>query len=267
MMKKLFFLLVLVVVLFGCSQKQPVNDAKACSEDAKECPDGSFVSRNPDLDCEFNPCPSSSVPSSSAAAEKPVEKESTNIPIVAELQTKAKSIANYEYVDGIGNHIYLVKGDKVVVMTNLGNEFRKDGISYNSVFLDTTKKTAFAACVEETNTRDTFNCMKNRDKYTVWDYSSVSIPQPFEHLMKMQDAKLVGSGTVSCESVQCYNIEYTLDGQKYRMQVRQRNALPFRISTVDSEGKEKKVAEYTNAAFDHLKESDVTVPSTFTLVG
>ena len=28
-----------------------------CTMDAKECPDGSFVGRDPENNCEFNPCP------------------------------------------------------------------------------------------------------------------------------------------------------------------------------------------------------------------
>ena len=29
----------------------------ACTQDVKECEDGSFVDRNPEIDCDFNPCP------------------------------------------------------------------------------------------------------------------------------------------------------------------------------------------------------------------
>lgn len=33
------------------------NHATICTMDAKQCPDGSFVSRNPANNCAFNPCP------------------------------------------------------------------------------------------------------------------------------------------------------------------------------------------------------------------
>ncbi len=33
-----------------------IGEPVACTEDAKECPDGSFVSRDPTNDCEFFPC-------------------------------------------------------------------------------------------------------------------------------------------------------------------------------------------------------------------
>lgn len=43
--------LALAVVLSGCVE--PV----ACTEEARLCPDGSSVARNPALNCEFDPCP------------------------------------------------------------------------------------------------------------------------------------------------------------------------------------------------------------------
>jgi hypothetical protein len=46
----------IVIVAAGCIvQKEPV----ACTMDAKICPDGSAVGRNPANNCEFYPCPSS----------------------------------------------------------------------------------------------------------------------------------------------------------------------------------------------------------------
>jgi len=45
-----------VIVLSGCIE--PI----ACTEEARLCPDGTNVTRNPDLNCEFNPCPNASSP-------------------------------------------------------------------------------------------------------------------------------------------------------------------------------------------------------------
>jgi hypothetical protein len=33
------------------------DDAFVCAADVSECPDGSFVSRNPANGCKFDPCP------------------------------------------------------------------------------------------------------------------------------------------------------------------------------------------------------------------
>lgn len=51
----------ILVLISGCSQS--VVDPVVCTMDAKMCPDGSFVARNPELNCEFNPCPEIDDPS------------------------------------------------------------------------------------------------------------------------------------------------------------------------------------------------------------
>jgi hypothetical protein len=37
--------------------QQGICKIAVCTEEAKVCPDGSIVGRNPNLNCEFNPCP------------------------------------------------------------------------------------------------------------------------------------------------------------------------------------------------------------------
>ncbi len=38
------------------------EDALMCTMDAKMCPDGSYVSRNPNNGCAFDPCPGAATP-------------------------------------------------------------------------------------------------------------------------------------------------------------------------------------------------------------
>lgn len=69
-MKKLLLLsfIMMTILVGGCTSSNrvdsnlpPINDNDKdkifCSQDAKECPDGTFVSRNPENNCEFEPCP------------------------------------------------------------------------------------------------------------------------------------------------------------------------------------------------------------------
>ncbi len=67
-MKKLFILVFipLAIVLAACTQQKESNqetleindnDQIFCAQDAKECPDGTFVGRDPKNNCEFEPCP------------------------------------------------------------------------------------------------------------------------------------------------------------------------------------------------------------------
>ena len=55
-------LILIALLLSGCLGPDQ-NDGPeppqtlSCTEEAKVCPDGTTVGRNPELDCEFNPCP------------------------------------------------------------------------------------------------------------------------------------------------------------------------------------------------------------------
>ncbi|KAA3640916.1 MAG: hypothetical protein DWP95_07755 [Proteobacteria bacterium] len=60
--KQLFISLFLLLIVTGCqpqsdNEQTLTSEAMACTKDAKICPDGQTVSRNPDLNCQFDPCP------------------------------------------------------------------------------------------------------------------------------------------------------------------------------------------------------------------
>ena len=38
-------------------EKELPSEEKFCTQEAKECPDGNFVGRDPDNNCQFRPCP------------------------------------------------------------------------------------------------------------------------------------------------------------------------------------------------------------------
>ena len=49
-------MLMAVLLVSGCTQQQTDN-GEGCPEDGRVCEDGSTVYRNPNLNCEFDPCP------------------------------------------------------------------------------------------------------------------------------------------------------------------------------------------------------------------
>jgi hypothetical protein len=53
-MKALLFLV--AAGFAGCAAHRPPE--LACTMEAKACPDGSYVGRDPHRNCEFRPCPS-----------------------------------------------------------------------------------------------------------------------------------------------------------------------------------------------------------------
>jgi hypothetical protein len=50
---KFLFFISLILLVVGCIREEP----KFCTSEAKICEDGTGVGRNPELNCEFNPCP------------------------------------------------------------------------------------------------------------------------------------------------------------------------------------------------------------------
>ena len=85
-MKKLLLLgfITTTILVGGCtinnnqsdSNLLPVNDSGNnqifCSQEAQECPDGTFVSRDTDNNCEFEPCPK--IETCNAVKECPQDK-------------------------------------------------------------------------------------------------------------------------------------------------------------------------------------------------
>lgn len=271
MIKRILVLFILGIFLFGCSSvKDATGDAqpempnqsstdeqKFCTQDVKECPDASFVGRDPEKNCEFRECPETEI--------KTQEPASVLLPDeIKAMQVKIASIKNYEYVDSTSSNIVLVKGNKIVMITSDSGKYRYNEISYNAIFLDTKEKTAFAACIDDTKGRKAFSCNKYSRKYTKLEYADFSIPDPFKEIRELENGII--SGSQGCENRQCDLIDYTKDSKKYRMWVRRIYVLPYKIAQLDDEGREVSQITYTDASFDHLKEEEMNVPSGFALV-
>ena len=78
-MKKIALLTLIIAMFSACKQKENIVDTKdttqdeqttavkACTKDAKVCPDGSSVGRNPKNNCEFFECPKQTKPTDNNA--------------------------------------------------------------------------------------------------------------------------------------------------------------------------------------------------------
>ena len=252
--------LLFIINIVGCSKEEPTTkqdvqdnlsgdqDEKVfCAQDVKQCSDGTYVSRNPKNKCEFDKCP-----------EPKLSAE------ILEMQNKIDDLTSYEYLDDSTKNYYFVKGDKIVVITgDIGYDGDRE-FRYNHVFLDTTAKTAYGYCIIDKD-RSTYGCGANpTNKYIILDYDEFFPDDPFADIRIFQDAELIN--TMGCETRTCDIVEYTKDGETYRMQVRQRYILPFKIVKLDSEGQETLVKLYSNAAFDHLKDDDMNPPGGYELI-
>ena len=82
-MKNIYLLSLILIAFIACKEKeihtqetttqpvdvkQDINSTKFCNKEAKVCPDGSSVGRNPKNNCEFDSCPKT-------VAKDPVKKE------------------------------------------------------------------------------------------------------------------------------------------------------------------------------------------------
>ena len=54
-----------------CDDEEEDGGGLACSDDVKECSDGTFVPRNPDNNCAFEPCPDNTVATEETVLTRP----------------------------------------------------------------------------------------------------------------------------------------------------------------------------------------------------
>jgi len=69
------FLLIIAILITGCTE----NKQKACTQEAKQCPDGSYVSREPLNNCEFKPCPKSDISTISGKEIEEIFEDSSDV--------------------------------------------------------------------------------------------------------------------------------------------------------------------------------------------
>lgn len=98
-------LLLFLCLLTGCFG----DEEKMCAADVKKCTDGSFVSRDPENNCEFRPCPPTE-------DKKEVEKEpNANNTLNKEVESKARKYiedsATYNFDGYALKHVKTIKGN------------------------------------------------------------------------------------------------------------------------------------------------------------
>lgn len=232
-------------------EEEPEEERVMCPADVQECPDGSYVSRDPDNNCEFFACP-----------ELP-EPEVTELSI--ELQERADAVRSYAYLDSTTNKVMFVRGNKTVMVTSNPNEFSFEGYHANTIYIDHTEQTAYAACTREGVAQEGFRCdTRSTDRYWELDYADISYRNPYEYIYELTDGEV--TGTQTCDNRQCDVVSFTQDDQQYRMLVRHTVVMPFEVRRVNPDGTTELLVRYSAAAFNHLSESDVTLPSGLRLI-
>jgi hypothetical protein len=120
-MKKLIFLLILIIFSSGCIEQ------KACTEEAKVCPDGSIVVRVPP-DCEFEPCPSTSTTAETTIQTTTLEKVSSKLlSWTKEEGTRVDGVSSCTMIKGNEYWMYYTEKGIELAISSDGLNFIKKG--------------------------------------------------------------------------------------------------------------------------------------------
>lgn len=221
----LYALLVVLVLLIGCAKEEQLQQSVEPKEEI--------------------PVQTEQQPEETPVIEEP--KEEIKIPndikeILEKGKTKLK-IYSYNYKSpgiDVSYKIY-VKGNKIkIIPPEIINV--EGGKFYNTLYLDTEKKTAEAYCFGYSA------CGVNLGKIKDLTYKDDYIETPLDWLAKVTEAKKIDERTVENRKA------LYLDTNIGKITVGSFNGFLYRIES----GKQK--WEFSDAAFDSVTDSDVTPP-------
>ena len=259
-MQIMFSIFCISLMLFssGCSTKKEessITKKLICANDTATCPDGSKVYRNPESLCEFNSCIVRPIEDSKLATSTVV----SGLPqAIKDIQARVATVKSYEYLDSQTNHMVLVKGSKVVILTSNPNEFMYNKKKFNAIYLDNFAKTAYAACIPGSQDRNTFLCADTKDSYMVRSYAEYSYDNPYNYVLNLTNATVLGDK--SCDKMTCDEIAYFADGTQYKMTVRKVYSMPHKILQMNAAGEIVKTVTFSGPIFNNLKDDEMVIP-------
>lgn len=226
-MKKTYIALLVLVLLVGCAPTQPPQEPETTQ---------------PRIE---TPAETIQQPEEAPTVEE--SKEEISIPsdikvILEKGKTKLNSYSyNYKSPDIQESYKIYVKGNKTKIIppeiTNVGG-----GKFYNTIYIDTEKKTAEAYCIGYSA------CGINLGKIKDLVYKDTYIETPIDWLAKVTEAKKIDE-----RQVEGRNALY-LETNIGKIIVESRYGFLYRIE----DG--KKVWQFTDAAFNSVTDSDIIPP-------
>lgn len=227
-MKRIYITLLVLILLVGCTTQQTTQPT------APELPKQQITEPKEETPIETTP----------KEAEEPTE-EITQIPdnikeILEKGKTKLKSYSyNYKSPESNEPSKIYVKGNKIkIVLPNMN--VKEQGKFYNTIYLDTEKKTAEAYCVGYSS------CGSLLGKAKDLDYEETYIETPLEWLAKVTEANILDERQV--EGRDAFYLETNIG------KITLETYYGFLYKIEDG----KKVWEFTDAAFNSVADSDVT---------
>ena len=113
---------------------QPSNDGIACAADVKQCPDGSYVSRDSENNCEFAACPSSNNSDNQTANDS-----SQSQPKTIEISISGLDFIPSTITINVGDTVKWTNKDSMQhsVSSDTGGELSSSGFYKNGVYSHT----------------------------------------------------------------------------------------------------------------------------------
>lgn len=176
---------------------------------------------------------------------------------VQELVTKAKTkIKSYKYLlkappENRFLHTYFIQGNKMKIKLFEGNAYIL-GKYYDTIYLDTTAKTATARCEDER--RCAFGGEDYTRKVFEANYNDYVTKTPMDWLNEITNAEVIGPEVV--DGMSTLKIKTTRAGQIIEMWLHTTYGVPIKISIVESE-QPTEVYQFADSAFNSLREVDV----------
>ena len=207
--------LIFLLILSACGSQPAQTPAPAA-------PEIQVVQPTPAT--EAGPKPSSIVaPPSEAVAPAPTPV-TVPISIGSDYDPKVKALINlattklktaqYEYSgtgDPIPGNIYRVRGTLIKIVKQRPLELKDMANYYDTVYLDTVKKTATGYCTDAWEKKD---CIVMNKQYTGLDYASYIRKTPFEWIPQIDKAARI-TGTQVFNGKDTKKLEYDKDGNHY----------------------------------------------------
>ena len=207
-MKKL---LVLICVLFlvGCAAEAPQQEVKEEEKAAEPA----------------------SPPTTITEVDKPAESLSPELEaLLGKADEKVKNIkgksGGYQFFyapppDNLARDMWFIKGNKIVVKLYEENVVQAD-LNYDTIYLDTSAKTAEAYCEDERSPR----CPDKNKQFSV-DYNEVMIKTPYQWLKEIKTGEIVSGEMLWDRKVEV--VEYTEGNTVYKQWIDGFSGLPVKV--------------------------------------
>ena len=211
-MKKL---LVLICVLFlvGCAAEAPQQEVKEAPEEKTAEP------------------ASPPAPTTIAEVDKPAESLSPELEaLLGKADEKVKNIkgrsGGYQFLyapppGNLARDTWFIKGNKIVVRLYEENVVQA-GINYDTIYLDTSAKTAEAYCEDERSPR----CPDKNKQFSV-DYNEVIIKTPYQWMKEIKTGEIVSGEMLWDRKVEV--VEYTEGNTVYKQWIDGFSGLPVKV--------------------------------------